>query len=175
MLYFILDRKFKKLNTLKFESVEISFGNKSKISFTKNDLNFYVEGRNRNQESQFYQILRDKIQKEQVTKFKKIILDKKSHEQDKRLAIANELQKINIKISAPTKFIYDNVTKFVEEYEVINFQKILDVLDTNITSKILYFPTYRRIESQIDSLKIKRNLHQQGLFWEEEEKCSLSL
>jgi energy-coupling factor transporter ATP-binding protein EcfA2 len=169
-LYFILDRKFKKLNTLKFESVEISFGNKSKISFTKNDLNFYVEGRNRNQESQFYQILRDKIQKEQVTKFKKIILDKKSHEQDKRLAIANELQKINIKISAPTKFIYDNVTKFVEEYEAINFQKILDVLDTNITSKILYFPTYRRIESQIDSLKIKRNLHQQGLFWEEEEE-----
>ena len=34
-LYFILDRKFKKLNTLKFESVEISFGNKSKISFLK--------------------------------------------------------------------------------------------------------------------------------------------
>lgn len=167
-LYYILDKKFKKLNGLKFDSIELIFGNKNKISFTKNDLNFYIEGRSRDHESQFFQVLRDKINKDNVDIFKKIILDKNINELAKRIAISEQLKKIDIKINAPTKFIYDNITKFVEEFEAINFQKIIDILDANISSKILYFPTYRRIESHIESLKIKQRPKQNIAFWEEE-------
>lgn len=168
-LYFLLDKKFKKLNNLKFENIELHFGNRSKISFSKKDLNFYVEGRKREQETQFYQILRDKIDKEQVEKFKKIIFNTSLKDLDKRIAIAEELHKINVKINAPTKYIFDNVLKYIEEFEAINFQKVVEVLETNISSKILYFPTYRRIESHIESLKINRNINQTNYLWEEEE------
>lgn len=168
-LYFILDKKFKKLNGLKFESIELVFGNKSKIAFTKSDLNFFVEGRSRNQESHFFQLLRDKITKDNVDTFKKIILDKNLSELAKRMSVSEQLNKIDIKINAPTKFIYDNITKFIEEFEAINFQKVIDVLDSNISSKILYFPTYRRIESHIEILKVKRNSQNSIPLWEEED------
>lgn len=173
-LYFILNKKFKDLNKLKFENIELTFTNKSKINFTKNDLNFFVEGRNRDQETQFFQLLRDKIKKDQVEKLKKIILDKNSNDLDKRFAVVSELNKIDIKINAPTKYIFDNVIKFIEEFETINFQKVLDVLETNITSKILYFPTYRRIESQMESFKLQKRIHKQGLLWAEEDDYSSS-
>lgn len=168
-LYFILDKKFNKLNNLKFESIEIVFGNKSKISFTKSDLNFFVEGRSRNQESHFFQLLRDKITKDNVDTFKKIILDKSVSELTKRIAVSEQLNKIDIKINAPTKFIYDNITKFIEEFEAINFQRVVDVLDLNISSKILYFPTYRRIESHIETLKVKRNSHNIIPKWDDDD------
>ncbi|WP_099708620.1 AAA family ATPase [Flavobacterium sp. 9] len=174
-LYFLLDKKFKKLNNLKFESIELTFGNKSKISFTKSDLNFFIEGRSRNQESHFFQLLRDKITKDNINTFKKIILDKNINELAKRISVSEQLNKIDIKINAPTKFIYDNITKFIEEFEAINFQGVIDILDLNISSKILYFPTYRRIESHIETLKIKRNSHQSVQIWEEEDFSTSNL
>ena len=91
-LYFILDKKFKQLNKLKFESIELVFQNKNKISFTKNDLKFFVEGRNRNQENQFFQILKDRIKKDDVESLKKIILNNKS-ELEKRLDVSQYLKK----------------------------------------------------------------------------------
>jgi len=94
-MYYILDRKFKKLNSLKFESIELVFDNKAKNYFTKNDLNFYVEGRGRNQENQFFQTPKDKITKDNAEMFKKIILNKNSNEFAKRIAINEQLMQIN--------------------------------------------------------------------------------
>lgn len=168
-LYFIFDKKFKKLNNLNFESIEIVFSNKNKISFTKNDLNFFVEGRNRNQENQFYQILKDRIKKDNIEILKKIILNKSTDELHKRIEVSEYLKNINLNIGAPTKFIYDNVNKFIGEFEAINFQNVIDTLDKNISSKILYFPTYRRIESHLENLKIKQNNSSNNFFWDEED------
>ena len=128
-------------------------------------MNFYIEGRSRDHESQFFQVLRDKMNKDNVDVFKKIILDKNINELTKRISISEQLTKIDIKINAPTKFIYDNIKKFIEEFEAINFQKIIDILDSNISSKILYFTTYRRIESHSESLKIKHKSKQNNPFW----------
>ena len=73
--------------------------------------------------------------------------------QKKRFLVVEILNKINVKVNAPTKFIYDNIIKFIGETESINFQKVIDILDKNIQSKILYFPTFRRIESQLENFK----------------------
>lgn len=152
-LYYLLDKKFKKLNTIQFESVELIFSNKNKISFTKNDLEFYVEKPEKFQGSQFYQILKNELKKNDIETLKKAIKSNKITEQEKRFLVVEILNKIDIKINAPTKFIYDNILKFIGESEAVNFQDIIDVLDKNISSKILYFPTFRRIESQLDNLK----------------------
>ncbi|QXP54139.1 AAA family ATPase [Cellulophaga sp. HaHa_2_1] len=170
-LYFLLDKRFKKLNAIKFDSIELIFANKNKISFTKNDLEFYVEKPSKYQGGQFYQILKTELDKKGVELLKNTIKNKKIPEQEKRFIVVDTLKKIGININAPSRFIYENINKFISEYEAINFQKVIEQIDKNITSKILYFPTYRRIESQLDNLKnqlkSKHDYYENSLFEDE--------
>lgn len=152
-LYYLLDKKFKKLNTIVFEDIELHFSNKNKISFSKNDLEFFVDRPVKFQSGGFYNILKNELTKTDIKTLKDAINNKKHTEQKKRFLVVEILNKINVKINAPTKFIYDNIIKFIGETESINFQKVIDTLDKNIQSKILYFPTFRRIESQLENLK----------------------
>jgi ABC-type lipoprotein export system ATPase subunit len=152
-LYYLLDKKFKKLNSIVFENIELHFSNKNKISFSKSDLEFFVDKPAKFQSSGFYNILKNELTKNDIKTLKEAINNKKLTEQKKRFLVVEILNKINVKVNAPTKFIYDNIIKFIGETESINFQKVIDILDKNIQSKILYFPTFRRIESQLDNLK----------------------
>jgi predicted ATPase len=152
-LYYLLDKKFKKLNSIVFEHIELHFSNKNKISFSKNDLEFYVDRPTKFQGGGFYNILKNELTNNDIKTLKEAINNKKIPEQRRRFQVVEILNKINVKVNAPTKFIYDNILKFIAESESINFQKVIDILDKNIQSKILYFPTFRRIESQLENLK----------------------
>jgi DNA repair exonuclease SbcCD ATPase subunit len=152
-LFYLLDKRFKKLNKIIFESIEVTFSNKSKVSFTKTDLEFYLDKSKIHQGSQFYQLLKNNLKKDDIENLKTVIKDKKITEQTKRLTIVSTLKKIGVNINAPSQFIYETINKFISESETINFETIIDTLNSNITSKILYFPTYRRIESQIEGLQ----------------------
>ncbi len=156
-LYYVLEKKFKQLNTVIFESIEVVFLNKKKISFSKTDLEFYLKKPTKYQSSQFYQILKKDLQKNDIKNLKNIINSESFSDQEKRFNVVNTLRSINIKISAPSQFIYDSINKLISETEAINFENIIDTIDSVIKSKILYFPTYRRIESQLDSLKKSQN------------------
>ncbi|MCS4167645.1 AAA family ATPase [Sphingobacterium sp. BIGb0116] len=170
VLYFILNKKFKKLDKVKFESIELHFSNKSKVYLTKNDLSFYVKRPSRTQGTQLYHILKEKLKKNDIEKLKQIILDNKSNDQHKRFSIVEILKSIDVNIKAPNQFIYDSIVTFINEFEAANFQDVIDVIDKNIKSKILYFPTYRRIETDFEKLiEIKRQSQiQQSHFWEDE-------
>lgn len=173
-LYYILNKKFKKLNKINFESIELIFSNKNKIFITKNDLNFFVHRPTRAQETQFYHILKEKITKNDIERLKTIITDKKISEQAKRFEVVEVLNKIDIKINAPSKFVYDSILTFINQSEAVNFQKVIDIIDKNVTSKILYFPTYRRIETDFEKL-IEKKKHfemQNNLFWDEDNDTS---
>lgn len=152
-LFYVLDKRFKKLNSIVFESIELIFSNKSKVSFTKNDLEFYLDKSKIHQGSQFYQILKKDLKKDDIQNLKNVIKSKKITEQERRLIVVATLKKIGVNINAPSQFIYETINKFISESEALNFQNIIETLDENITSKILYFPTYRRIESQLESLQ----------------------
>ncbi len=152
-LYYLLDKKFKKLNNIKFETIELYFSNKNKISFSKKDLEFFIEKPSDFQSGSFYNTLKDKLGKKEIQKLKEAINKKNITDQDKRFQVVEILHDINIKINAPTRYIYDNIIKFIKESESIKFEKVIDTINNNIHSKILYFPTYRRIESQLENLK----------------------
>jgi len=170
ILYYILSKKFRRLNQLKFESIELHFSNKTKVQFTKNDLRFFLNKTSRTQETQFYHILKEKLKKDNIEVLKKIIFDPKLTEQTKRFAVVDVLHDIDLKINAPNKFIFDSIITFINEFEAANFQSVIDTIDSTITSKILYFPTYRRIETDFEKLiEKKRHLRmQQHLLFEEE-------
>lgn len=152
-LFYVLDKRFKKLNTIVFENIELIFSNKSKVTFTKNDLEFFLDKSKIHQGSQFYQILKKDLKKDDIQNLKTVIKNKKITEQERRLTVVATLKKIGVNISAPSQFIYETINKFISESESLNFQNIIETIDENITSKILYFPTYRRIESQLENLQ----------------------
>ena len=93
------------------------------------------------------------LKKDDIQNLKNVIKSKKITEQERRLIVVATLKKIGVNITAPSQFIYETINKFISESESLNFQNIIETLDENITSKILYFPTYRRIESQLESLQ----------------------
>ncbi|MCT4590297.1 MAG: ATP-binding protein [Carboxylicivirga sp.] len=152
MLYFILDKKFDKLNEIKFESVELVFSNRKKISFTHTSLSYFLDRPKRYQSGQFYQILSKQLSQKDVESLKTIIDDKKIPAIEKDRIIASRINELGVRINAPSRYIYDNIKKLISEFEAIEFQKIIEQIDTLVQSKILYFPTFRRIESQFANL-----------------------
>ena len=132
-LFYVLDKRFKKLNSIVFESIELIFSNKSKVSFTKNDLEFYLDKSKIHQGSQFYQILKKDLKKEDIQNLKNVIKSKKITEQERRLIVVATLKKIGVNINAPSQFIYETINKFISESESLNFQNIIETLDENIT------------------------------------------
>jgi predicted ATP-dependent endonuclease of OLD family len=105
-LYYTLEKKFKDLNNIKFDKIEISFSNRKKISFTKNDLDFYVKKSRRNQSSQFYQILKKDLDNKNIKDLKEIIVSKKLSIQDKRLNVLSILREVGVRVNAPSGYIY---------------------------------------------------------------------
>lgn len=152
MLYFLLDKKFEKLNNIKFERIELVFSNNRKIAFTHNSLSYYLDRPKRYQSGQFYQILSKQLSLKDVKEIKNIIEDKRLHPNQRDKIIASRVNELGVKINAPSRYVYDNIKKLISEFEAIEFQKIIEQIDTEVKSKILYFPTFRRIESQFANL-----------------------
>lgn len=152
MIYFLLDKKFEKLHEIKFENIELTFSNNRRISFTYSDLSFYLDKPKLYQSGQFYQILSKKLSKKDINELKNTIESKKISSDERNKIIAERLNKIGIKIEAPSQFIFENIKKLISEFEAIKFQQIIEQINNEVQSKILYFPTFRRIESQFASL-----------------------
>jgi len=152
MLYYLLEKKFEKLNELKFESIEVVFSNKRKISFTHQSLSYFLDRPKKYQAGQLYQIISKQLSLADIEYFKEIFNDPKITFKERDKIIAEKLNSIGVKINAPSQFIYDNITKLISEFEAISFQQIVEQIDNEIKSKVLYFPTFRRIESQFASL-----------------------
>ena len=64
------------------------------------------------------------------------------------------MREIGININAPSQFIYNAVRKYFEEIEADNFLKVITDIDANINFKILYFPTYRRVEEELKNIGV---------------------
>ena len=66
---------------------------------------------------------------------------------------------INRKVIAPTSMIVDCLVKLLLDDFVIIFEDIIKIIDNNITSTIIYFPTYRRVEEELQNLGSIRRTH----------------
>lgn len=150
-LYYLLNKKFEKLSRIDFLSMELHFSNKTKISFSKSDLNYFIERPKKYKRSHFYDVLTNSITSDQIGVLKDIVEGKMS-DQVKRIKTVEFLNNIGVKISAPSSFIYDNITKFIVESEALDFTRVIDRIEKEISSKILYFPTYRRIEEELKNI-----------------------
>lgn len=152
-LYFVLNKKFERLSKVNFTSIELYVDSKKKIVIQKNQLLSFLQRNREEGRSHFTEIL-STASDDQLQAIKQLMFDPKIPEQHKRLQLGQTLRKIGININAPTQFIYSSIRKYFEELEADDFLKVIAELDASLNFKILYFPTYRRVEEELKNIGV---------------------
>lgn len=156
MLYYLLDLNYERLSKYIFESLEIEFEGKKSVRITKSDI------------TQINSVVRSR-----KGRYPKYIVDELINKIEQDENLMNEL----LKLETPTDFIFNfEVRKIYEKYPLLhNYPKpliqelMVEVLERINPAeymeligyieelknkyKILYFPTYRRIEEDLVKLK----------------------
>lgn len=164
-LYYTLSGDFQKLSKINFEEIEIIF-KKDKVHFSKNNLLKYLElqlkGKHRSS-------IEERIKEKLSISDAKELLQLCNQEvllKERQTSISKYLKAKDIPISMgmSTRVFTEMIPSIVDE--IVNgsdFFMIKECIAQNIKSKILYFPTYRRIEEDLQNLKggaiINRKLH----------------
>lgn len=160
-LYYVLEKKFVQLEEVAFESIEIRFQNSRKPhSFTKADLIAY--NRKRKGSRGFYDedFLRDLLFElnisladfiEMPDEFKEDVLKQFSRVQ----GIPYRMARNYLYHTISTQQFLDSSKQRAGDPERI--QKVIGAINNNIHQRIIYLPTYRRIENDFDALNIRSN------------------
>ena len=151
IIYYTLSRDFEKLNKITFDSIDIVFDSKNKTSIKKNILEKHLRLDKENSSSHFNELL-TKISTEEEKKLRSLINDNTITSQHKRLELPRILKTIGININAPAHYIFDLISKYFDEVDGNKFYDVIKILEKNVDAKILYFPTYRRIEEDIKNI-----------------------
>ena len=156
---------FQKLSKINFEEIEIIF-QKDKVHFTKNSMLKYLELLSkRKQRSSLEDRIKEKLS---INDAKKLLLlcNEETSLKDKQNTILKYIKdkNISIPVGIPSRIFIELIPNIVDD--IVNgsdFFIIKESINKNIKSKILYFPTYRRIEEDLQNLKggaiINRRLH----------------
>lgn len=140
-LAYLLQSAYIKLSRIKFEKIKIEFDDTHIYEFSYSDLKSYnaYKDRLRTNEDSIFNYIHNNIDHEVVLKLIKLV--------DTDAREFNKLIKSNTILDGlPSHMVYQ---MFLEQSNVQNKYKVFDDLSTYINStgyKILFYPTYRRIE-----------------------------
>ncbi|MPW25511.1 AAA family ATPase [Alkalibaculum sp. M08DMB] len=151
-LYYTLIGEIEKMNSIIFDEITVVFDNDEKLSITHDDIIAFVEEYER--ESPLYR--RRKLRFDSIFSSKEI-LDLKEN----NINIKKYYTKISEIYNVPVAYARNEFDKYIfnkfytsghGSYEnVVEFNKRITEI---ISDKVLYFPTYRRIEEDITKLGI---------------------
>lgn len=151
IIYYSLSKNFERLNKYNFESIEIVFDSKNRVVIKKEILEKHLKLDKENTSSHFSELL-TKINSEDEKKLRAVLNDNTQVSQHRRIELQRILRTIGININAPAHYVFELVSKYFDEVDGNKFYDVIKILDKNVNSKILYFPTYRRIEEDIKNI-----------------------
>jgi predicted ATPase len=147
-LYYTITKQFELLAKLNFKEIEIQFDRKSTVSFSHIEVDAYVEKEERFQSTPFYRSIGSRIDAKDIKKLEKIIYSERS-ESEKIEAVHSSVRLLGYNFNASSGYVYQNIKRLVNENISVNFEHKVELLDTFKEYSILFFPTYRRIESSL--------------------------
>lgn len=149
-LYYTLSQKFKELSRIKFSSIELHF-EKEHISFTKHQLDCYNQRDESSNATPFFRLLENNLQPSDLQALDKLLFGS-VNVQSSLPEIRRILLKRGIGVNASEVYLLRNVRKVVMDYVAMGFSRNVEKLDSLTDFTILYFPTYRRVESSFSSV-----------------------
>ncbi len=159
-IYYLLSKKVEKLANIEFAKIQIKFSNSSPLEISKNDIIAYVDNSN---EKSYKHWLESDI----VSELKRILMFE--NRGGMMNDVAKDLDYIAYKISRKydipsriaekyiIKYIIDNQNRMTENKsrgKKVNVEKIYKAISHNVKNKIIYLPTYRRIEDDYSELNL---------------------
>jgi len=151
-LFYLLTKKWDRLIKIPFNSIELEFENKSIIYFTKKQLEAHLLDDQRQRKRGHIHIINQlKHLISDVEELKVQLVKKEGINQQDILNYIIQ-NKINQKIGAPTHILVDCFVRILTNDFVLIFDDLIKLLDEQLDTTIMYFPTYRRVEEEIQNL-----------------------
>lgn len=160
-LNYLLSCDFKNLVNIIFSRIDIVLTGKE-YSFSKDEIKTYIKAQNgRVRRSGFYQTLSQTLNEEDVIILQSLIRSGKE-EMVKMQEVGQFLKTKGFNADAPNDFVMEVVTQLVldrsKSNQIDEFMKKMEELN----ERILYFPTYRRIEKDVRTMLLERRNRARG-------------
>lgn len=178
-IYYVLSQKYNKLSKIDFEEIELKFKNGKEVSFSKLELNNYLDFQRKpiRRSRLPTSLLRDI----NLSYLRENMLSNEASdtfETDTKKFIENYISKNTQHKPHPILIseIYRLITEYKDEDNAIFSKfKILNKIVEELNFSILYFPTYRRVEEDLKNLdsnirKIQKILPDGNVYYEEIEE-----
>ena len=152
-VYYVLTKKYDKLSSIVFDEIVVEFNNDENIyTINKNDIREYNMGRMPSrymihQKDMFDYLISEYIDESLLS------LDDETIE----MSIRRIARRIDMPLPVIRQYVYDYINQGKgstknKHGNKKNVERLSDAIDKNITQKIIYFTTYRRIENDFSQL-----------------------
>lgn len=149
-LYYTLSKKFVELGKIKFTKIELSIGDEH-ISFTHFQVDCFNQRDSDFHPSSFYRLLENKLQIGDLGKLASLFSTSNVGSDVIRQTL-EIVRKRGISATASDEYIFRNVHRIVLDYVAMLFSQQIEKLNQLVDFEILYFPTYRRVESSFNTV-----------------------
>lgn len=156
-LYYLLSCDFKNLINIIFSRIDITIYGKS-FSFSKEELRLFLQAQDSGvRKAGFYQSLFRDLKDADIKKLQTIIRSGKP-EMIRIQDVQSYLNTIGYNFNAPSYYIMEMVTQVVMDRAEINQINQFEQLIKEKNTRILYFPTFRRIEKDVRTMLKERRI-----------------
>lgn len=114
----------------------------------------------------FYRSVANRLKNTDMNKLESIIYSD-DPKLDKIASVNAYLNKLGFRFSTSSSYVFQNIKRLVNENISMNFQHKAEFLDVFAQYSVLFFPTYRRIESSVVWKNMIHKLEDRYLFSEE--------
>lgn len=146
-LYYILSEKYNKLYSVDFERVELQFYSGDKIQFTKRELGSYLGFSDVNDSIRMPKQILEKLPLAEIAS----VLEEESDFFEEDRELIRYLKNRKIPRWAPLQVMAKEVKYLIQEPILMKFIGWSEILKSNGVN-LLYFPTYRRVEEDLNNL-----------------------
>lgn len=160
-IYFLLEKKFTRLAEINFREIELKFfAEKKSHQITKYDLNEYLQKKNPIPRRYYEdEIIEHYIEDMLENMNENIFIHQGFYKEDK---IERTVRQISRMLDVPIPYARRRVYEYIDikKYKDMRrgngekVKKLVNSINKYITQKILYLPTYRRIEDDFSKLNI---------------------
>jgi len=153
-LYYVLNKKYSKLVSIEFESIQLKFENGNTIEFSKLELEDYLEFKNSRSRRNLPSLIEERFKSIDFSNLENLLSKKCNtplNDINHRNLIMKFLNDHEIPRFAPIDRTVREVHRYISEPKYENFDQFDQWID-ELNISLLYLPTYRRVEEDIKNL-----------------------